>query len=168
MADNVSVTPGSGVSVAADDIASVFYQRVKCSLGADGSATDMLGGAGAAAAGVLRTVTATDSPEIAHLLALTKLSSSEYETVAASATSQALGATGATGDFISHLLVIPATTSPGVVTLLDNAISIPVFVGGTLPSTIPFVIPLQMTSVSGAWRVTTGAAVSVVAVGNFT
>ncbi len=41
MADNVDITPGSGVSVAADDISSVLYQRVKISHGADGSATDV-------------------------------------------------------------------------------------------------------------------------------
>lgn len=41
MADNVSITSGSGTSIAADDISSVFYQRVKLSVGADGSATDV-------------------------------------------------------------------------------------------------------------------------------
>ena len=40
MADNVAITAGSGTNIAADDIASVFYQRVKISHGADGSATD--------------------------------------------------------------------------------------------------------------------------------
>ena len=40
MADNVPITAGSGTSIAADDIASVWYQRVKVSIGADGSATD--------------------------------------------------------------------------------------------------------------------------------
>lgn len=40
MADNVAITAGSGTSIAADDISSVFYQRVKISHGADGSATD--------------------------------------------------------------------------------------------------------------------------------
>jgi hypothetical protein len=43
MADNVAVTAGSGTSIAADDISSVFYQRVKISHGADGSATDTSG-----------------------------------------------------------------------------------------------------------------------------
>jgi hypothetical protein len=41
MADNVAITPGSGASIAADDISSVYYQRVKISEGADGSATDV-------------------------------------------------------------------------------------------------------------------------------
>ncbi len=41
MADNVGYTPGSGATVAADDIGGVLYQRVKISAGADGSATDV-------------------------------------------------------------------------------------------------------------------------------
>lgn len=40
MADNVAITAGSGTAIAADDIGSVWYQRVKLSVGADGSATD--------------------------------------------------------------------------------------------------------------------------------
>lgn len=45
MADNTTITPGSGLTVAGDDISSVFYQRVKVSLGADGSARDWTGAA---------------------------------------------------------------------------------------------------------------------------
>jgi hypothetical protein len=41
MADNVGYTPGTGATIAADDISSVLYQRVKISAGADGSATDV-------------------------------------------------------------------------------------------------------------------------------
>ena len=41
MADNVGYTPGTGATIAADDISSVLYQRVKISEGADGSATDV-------------------------------------------------------------------------------------------------------------------------------
>jgi len=41
MPDNVGYTPGSGATIAADDISSVLYQRVKISEGADGSATDV-------------------------------------------------------------------------------------------------------------------------------
>jgi hypothetical protein len=94
----------------------------------------------------------------------------EYETVAASQTAQVLGATGAVGDDLDGLLVIPATTSPGAVTILDNAISINVFAGGTdsVSNLVPFFIPLGLKSVSGAWKVTTGANVSVIGIGNFT
>lgn len=94
----------------------------------------------------------------------------DYETVAASQTAQVLGPTGAAGDFISGILVIPATTSPGNVLLLDNATSITVFTGGTASVTnlVPFLIPLGMRSASGAWKLTTGANVSCIGIGNFT
>src|SRR4051812_9462608 len=80
-----------------------------------------------------------------------------YETVAASQTAQAIGATGGVGDDIDGLLVIPATTSPGAIALLDNATSITVFTGGasSVSNLVPFYIPLGMRSVSGAWKVTT-------------
>lgn len=39
MADNVGYTPGSGATIAADDIGGVLHQRVK--LGADGTAVDV-------------------------------------------------------------------------------------------------------------------------------
>jgi hypothetical protein len=102
--------------------------------------------------------------------ALTNFGAGEYETVAASQTAQALGATGATGDYISGVLVIPATTSPGNVLLLDNATSITVFTGGatSVSNLVPFFIPLGMISVSGAWKITTGANVSCIGIGNFT
>jgi hypothetical protein len=94
----------------------------------------------------------------------------EYETVAASQTAQTLGATGATGDYIAGILVVPANLNPGNVLLLDNATSITVFAGGTnsVSNLIPFFIPLGMTSVSGAWKITTGASVSCIGIGNFT
>jgi hypothetical protein len=40
MADNVAITAGAGTTVAADDIGSVFHQRVKAGWGADGSYND--------------------------------------------------------------------------------------------------------------------------------
>lgn len=95
----------------------------------------------------------------------------EYETVAASQTAQVLGATGAAGDYIAGILVIPAVVACGLVTLLDGATSIPVFVGGgttALPSCIPFFIPLGVKAVGAGWSITTGASVSCIASGNFT
>jgi hypothetical protein len=41
MADNVAYTPGSGATIAADDIGGVLHQRVKISVGADGAAADL-------------------------------------------------------------------------------------------------------------------------------
>jgi hypothetical protein len=94
----------------------------------------------------------------------------KYETVAASQTNQVLGPTGATGDIIRGILVIPATVSPGNVLLLDNATSITVFAGGTdsVLTLHPFFIPLGLRSVSGSWRITTGANVSCIGIGDFT
>jgi hypothetical protein len=99
-----------------------------------------------------------------------QLDGSEYETVAASQTAQTLGATGATGDYISKVVIIPATTSPGNVLLLDNATSITIFAGGASSVTTlhPFTVDLGMFSVSGAWKITTGANVSAIGIGNFT
>jgi hypothetical protein len=95
----------------------------------------------------------------------------EYETVAASATDQALGATGAAGDYLSHLTITPATTSPGAVSIKDGGgAPIPLFAGGasSVASLIPFSVAWGAKSLSGAWKVTTGANVSAVAFGDFT
>jgi hypothetical protein len=46
MADNVAITPGSGASVAADNVGGTLYQRVKLAHGADGSATDVSAASG--------------------------------------------------------------------------------------------------------------------------
>lgn len=44
MADNVGYTPGSGATIAADDIGGVLYQRVKMIHGADGIAHETSNG----------------------------------------------------------------------------------------------------------------------------
>jgi hypothetical protein len=93
-----------------------------------------------------------------------------YETVAAGQTAQVLGTAGAKGDFIAGILVIPATVAGGVVTLIDGATSIPVYVGGAttaLTTVAPFYIPLNIFSASGAWSITTGANISCIAMGSF-
>lgn len=72
MADNVAITAGSGTSVAADDIGSVFHQRVKLSLGADGTANDAVAGAGAVGVGVQRVTLASDDPAVAGIGGLTE------------------------------------------------------------------------------------------------
>lgn len=122
-----------------------------------GSTTTATGNGTAVGAGVQR-------------VALGDMGTGEYETVAASQTAQALGATGATGDYLFQLVCAPATTSPGVVTVLDNASAVVSFAGGatSVSNLIPFVIPVNAYSVSGAWKVTTGANISCVGVGNFT
>jgi hypothetical protein len=67
MADNIAVTPGSGATVAADDIGGVLYQRVKLALGADGTGVDASAGAGAVGTGVQRVTLASDDPAVTAL-----------------------------------------------------------------------------------------------------
>jgi hypothetical protein len=97
----------------------------------------------------------------------------KYNTVAASQTAQALtgGSGGATGDYLAGVLVFPGTAGCGIVTILDNATTVGTFAGGgttALPSLVPFMIPVGAVSSSGAWKITTGANVTVIAVGKFT
>lgn len=99
------------------------------------------------------------------------VSGPDYETIAASQTDQVMGATGATGDYLAGLLVVPASTSPGAIAIKDGAGSaITVFAGGasSVSNLVPFFVPLGIRSTAGAWKVTTGANLSVVATGNFT
>ena len=95
-----------------------------------------------------------------------------YETVAASQTDQVLGGAGAAGDFLAGLLIVPATNVAGAVSIKDGSgASIMVFSGAVslpLASLIPFPIPIGAKSVNGAWKVTTGANVSLLATGTFT
>jgi hypothetical protein len=92
----------------------------------------------------------------------------EYETVAASQTAQALGATGAAGDYLSHVIFQPTTTSPGTCTILDNATVIFTLTTGTLLDLRPIVVPVGLISVSGAWKITTGANITATGIGDFT
>lgn len=94
----------------------------------------------------------------------------EYESVAASQTDVALGATGAAGDYIAALVIQPAGTAPGAVTLKDGASTVYSWPGtSSYPADLrPLIVPLGIKSKSGAWTVTTGANVSVLAEGDFT
>lgn len=248
MADNVAITPGTGATVAADDIGGALHQRVKISQGADGSATDVSSAAplqvslanhganstavkvdgSAATQPVSGTVTAnagtnlntsalaTEAGGVATIATkttnlVTALGSTaldlgastggsrtlrvaidtaqvptlgraavtgsipvvhagyEYELVAASASTQTLGATGAVGDFLAGVLIVPETTGAGTVAIKDGSnTAINIFVTGTLSNLVPFMVPLGLTSVQGAWQVTTGANVHAIGIGDFT
>jgi hypothetical protein len=66
---------------------------------------------------------------------------------------------------------VPTTTSPGAVSVKDGAGSaITIFTGGatSVSNLVPFYVPLGIKSVAGAWKVTTGSAVSAIASGAFT
>lgn len=95
----------------------------------------------------------------------------DYESVAANQTDQVCGGTGAAGDYLHAVKVIPATTSAKAVKIKDGSGSaITIFAGGatSLLDVLPFDIVLDLPSVSGAWKITTETAVSALAIGTFT
>lgn len=61
MADNMNVTPGSGKTIAADDVGGALHQRVKLSVGADGSATDLAFGQAVKAASLPVTIASDET-----------------------------------------------------------------------------------------------------------
>lgn len=119
---------------------------------------------------VARTPTLGRKPTSGGVPATAKSGGDKFQTVAASTSAQALGtSTGAAGDYIEGILCVVATAATSGVTLADGsgtAFTIhPDAVGAGVGS---YYIPLGLTSVSGGWKVTTHAGVSVVCMGDFT
>ena len=95
----------------------------------------------------------------------------QYEHVAASSSAQVLGATGAKGDYLHRLICTVTTASTGNVLIVDGSGS------GILTHTVlpaspgtginVYNIEINAVSADGAWKVTTGAGVEVMAVGIF-
>lgn len=96
-------------------------------------------------------------------------SNGEFETVAASQTDQVMGAAGAIGDVLASLICVVATAATAQVQIKDGAGSaitvLPNSPGGGVGT---YTILLNLRSLAGAWKITTGAGVSVIATGNFT
>ena len=95
----------------------------------------------------------------------------DYEAVAASSTNQIMGATGALGDFLSHITVVPTSVNPGVVQIKDGGnAAITVFAGGTgsITTLHPFTIMIGAKTTNGTWQITTGANLSCIVFGDFT
>jgi len=91
----------------------------------------------------------------------------QYEHINASSTAQVLGGTGAAGDYIHRLACTVTTASTGNVIIIDGSMShtiLPASPGGGVGQ---YDIELNIISTSGAWKVTTGAGVEVLAIGIF-
>lgn len=102
-------------------------------------------------------------------LANTVVNHGNWQTVAVSQTDAALGATGgAAGDYLESLTLTVATAATAAVSIKDgsgSAISIlPNSPGGGIGV---YHVPLGMASKAGAWKITTGAGVTVIAHGRF-
>lgn len=156
MADNVSITAGSGTTIAADDIGGVLHQRVKLSQGADGAATDVsaaaplnvtLANTGANATPVVVDLGANNDVTITGTVAVTDNSGSL--TVDNSTLSVVGGGTEATA-----MRVTLASDSTGVLSVDDNGGSLTV--DGTVAATQSGT--WDITNVSGTVSLPTGAA----------
>lgn len=101
----------------------------------------------------------------------TKAVGQPYATVAASQTKQLLGATGAIGDVIAGMTIVPETATPGIVEIYDSSggSAIILYEGGATQPLVPIALAnLNMASAAGGWYVTTGANVHVIVTGKFT
>jgi len=93
----------------------------------------------------------------------------QYEHVAASQTLQTLGGTGAAGDYIHRLVCTVNTAATALVQIRDGATGLthtvlPNSPGGGIGN---YNIELNAVSRNGAWQVTTGAGVELLAIGVF-
>lgn len=90
-----------------------------------------------------------------------------YETVASGQTAQVLGGTGAVGDYLHRLVVSINTVATATLTLLDGATSISLMTGAATLVPGALSIEIGALSANGAWKITTGAGCTVIAVGIF-
>jgi hypothetical protein len=172
---NVSLTEGTGKNAATytftEDALTKFVQRVAL---ASVAGADVMGDPGdtawASGSGKIITLLKAIAAASVSTAAVPIAMADEYETVAASATDQVIGATGAAGDRLAGILIQPGTTSPGTVVIKDGSTTIYTFPGGasSVADLGTIIVPLGIKSVSDAWKITTGTNVTVVAIGDFT
>ena len=91
---------------------------------------------------------------------------SEYETVAVSQTDQVLGTAGAKGDFLARLVLNVITVASAGVTITDGTTAIVI---QTAASAVlgAQTVEIGIRAKTGPWKVTTGAGVTAIAVGQF-
>lgn len=90
-----------------------------------------------------------------------------YETVAASQSDQVIGPTGAKGDLLERVVVSVATAATGTCSIKDGSGSAIILTAANTPIGVYSVL-IGARSASGAWKVTTGAGATAIAVGEFT
>jgi len=92
----------------------------------------------------------------------------QYEHVPASQTAQVLGGTGAVGDYLHRLICTVSTAATGNVVILDGSgfshTILPASAGTGINN---YDIEVNAVSRNGAWKITTGAGVEVLAIGIF-
>jgi len=88
-----------------------------------------------------------------------------YEYVAPSTTAQVMGNVGAAGDVLVRVIATVTTSSTSTLTIIDGSTSIPLIPANAALGVYSLTVEAQ--SLNGAWKITTGAGVSAVVVGNF-
>jgi len=92
----------------------------------------------------------------------------QYEHVAVSQTNQVLGGTGAAGDYIHRLVCTVATAATAQVQIKDGSGAAHTVLSNSPGGGIGvYNIEMNVVSRNGAWQVTTGAGVEVLAIGVF-
>ena len=95
-----------------------------------------------------------------------EIGGSDYETVDPAQNAQVLGGAGAKGDFIARLALNVFDTANASVVLFDGITPFIIQTSGNT-QTGPRVVELGMRSKTGPWKLTTGAGVRVIAIGQF-
>lgn len=90
-----------------------------------------------------------------------------YEAVAVSQSDQVIGPTGAAGDLLERVIVSVATAATGTCSIKDGGGSAIPLTAANTPIGV-YIVNLGIRSSSGAWKVTTGAGATALAVGKFT
>lgn len=93
----------------------------------------------------------------------------QYEHVASSQTAQVLGGTGAVGDYLHRIICSVNTALTGNVQIVDGS-GAGVLTHTVIPVNTPigvYSVEINSASSNGAWKITTGAGVEVMAVGIF-
>jgi hypothetical protein len=96
---------------------------------------------------------------------------SDYVQVAASQTTAQVSRSGdatAGRDYLSHVIVVRPSSTPGAVTVFDGSTALLTIPAGAGDGTLPYTLPIGVTCRSTkGFVITTGASVAVVAVGRF-
>lgn len=91
----------------------------------------------------------------------------DYEAVAASQTDQVLGpGTTGTGDILERIVVTVATSATGTCSIKDGGGSAITITAANTPIGVYSVL-IGARSTAGAWKVTTGAGATALAIGRF-
>lgn len=91
----------------------------------------------------------------------------DYEAIAVSQTDQVLGPVGAAGNILERIIVSVATSLTGTCSIKDGAGGAIVITAANTPIGV-YSVPIGARSTDGAWKVTTGAGATALAIGRFT